>query len=37
MIKFLANMILLGKITIEQIEDSKGIEFANLVREELNK
>lgn len=35
MIKFLAQMVMLGKITLEEIELKKGKEFADLVRNEL--
>lgn len=36
MIEFLANMVRLGRLTIEQIEERKGVEIANQVRELIN-
>jgi hypothetical protein len=35
MIKFFAQMVQLGRITIEEIEEKRGKEFADLVRAEL--
>lgn len=36
MIEFLANMVKLGRITIEQIEERKGTDIADQVRAILN-
>jgi len=37
MIKFLAQMVQLGRVTIDEIEQKKGKEIADLVTAELTK